>query len=337
MENSTEWFPEYENLLQEWAEKARFYAWMHRKTSADYSRLNNLLSIPMIVISMIDGSANFTMVGMNDSSVLLRVVFPMLVGSLSMLTGILSAISKYLKTAELAEKHELFYRQYNVLVRNISVELSIPANQRKAPSEVVNMNRYELDRLLNESPRIPEHIVRLFNETFPYKRNKPDIANAFSKIIIHGRNANYRKKLDEFVRIRNFYKWKAAKHIININNILGEKCIREEPLSVYHIDPHNKQFDVDDDDDDEFRSNEDDHVIQLKETELKNPIDPTMQWIRTSPNEIIDKSFVLRMSDDDTLNDYLGKNTTSSSNEDQLYHPLPIRKEKPRTDSSQTV
>lgn len=231
-----EWCNEHENLLQEWAEKARFYAWMHRKTSADYGRLNNLLSIPMIVISMIDGSANFTMVGNSNNSFLFTVVFPLAVGMMSMLTGILSAISKYLKTAELSEKHELFYRQFNVLVRNISIELSVPSDQRKHPSEILNMNRYEFDRLMNEAPRIPERIVNEFNLMFPYKRNKPEIANTFNKIIIHGRNANYRKKMDEFRKIRLFYKWKAYKYMNKHNRIfLNEE---QQDLPFYQMNKY---------------------------------------------------------------------------------------------------
>lgn len=212
-----EWYNEHENLLKEWAEKARFYAWMHRTTSADYGKLHNMLTIPMIIISIVDGSANFTMVGKTSTSFLYNTIFPIVIGSMSLLSGVLSALTKYLKTAELAEKHELFYRQFNSFVRNISLDLSLPATERKTPSEVLNMYRYEFDRLLNEAPRIPEHVVAEFNKRFPYKKNKPEIASAFSKIVIHGRNENYKKKIDEFVRIRYFYKWKASKHIIGLD------------------------------------------------------------------------------------------------------------------------
>lgn len=205
------WCDEHENLLKEWAEKARFYSWMHHTTSADYGKLNNMLTIPMIVLSIIDGSANFTMVGKSHSTFFYTTLFPIILGSFSIITAVLSAMTKYLKTAELTEKHELFYRQFNVLVRNITQELSIPPEQRKVPSEALNMNRYEFDRLENEAPRIPEHVVAEFNKRFPYKKNKPEIANAFNKIRIHGREHNIKKRLDEFQRIRLFYKWKAAK------------------------------------------------------------------------------------------------------------------------------
>ena len=151
------------------------------------------------------------MVGKTSDAFLYTTIFPIMLGSFSIITAVLSAMTKYLKTAELTEKHELFYRQFNVLVRNITQELSIPPEQRKVPSEALNMNRYEFDRLENEAPRIPEHVVAEFNKRFPYKKNKPEIANAFSKIRIHGRDQNMKKRLDEFQRIRLFYKWKSTK------------------------------------------------------------------------------------------------------------------------------
>jgi len=36
-----DWVEENENLLCEWAETARFYAWMHHRTSEYYYILNN--------------------------------------------------------------------------------------------------------------------------------------------------------------------------------------------------------------------------------------------------------------------------------------------------------
>lgn len=208
-----EWCNEHEDLLKEWAEKARFYSWMHHKTSAQYNTFNNMLTIPMIIISIVNGSINFTLVGNHSKSNLIVLFIPLLVGSLNILTATLSALTKFFKTAELVEKHEMFYRHFNILVRNISLELSLPPNQRKPPTESLQLNRYDFDRLVNEAPRIPTHVITDFNRRFPYKRNKPEISNFFNKIVIHGRNQLYKNKANEFIKIRSFYKWKAAKYI----------------------------------------------------------------------------------------------------------------------------
>lgn len=217
-----EWCKEHENLLKEWAEKARFYSWMHNKTSAKFNKLNNMMSIPIIVISILNGSINFTLVGNHSKSNVVVLFIPLLVGSLNILTATLSALTKFFKTAELCEKHDMFHRQFNILVRNISLELSLPPTQRRPPTESLNLNRYDFDRLVNEAPRIPVEVITDFNKRFPYKRNKPEISNFFNKIVIHGRNQAYKNKADEFIKIRSFYKWKAAKHLrasLDSNNI----------------------------------------------------------------------------------------------------------------------
>ena len=242
-----EWCNEHEDLLKEWAEKARFYSWMHHKTSAQYNTFNNMLTIPMIIISIVNGSINFTLVGNQSKSNLIVLFIPLLVGSLNIMTATLSALTKFFKTAELVEKHEMFYRQFNILVRNISLELSLPPNQRKPPTESLQLNRYDFDRLVNEAPRIPTHVITDFNRRFPYKRNKPEISNFFNKIVIHGRNQLYKNKADEFIKIRSFYKWKAAKHmpaltILPTQNTHELDSIRIDSVTYSALYQHNKRL-----------------------------------------------------------------------------------------------
>lgn len=218
-----DWCDENENLLKEWAEKGRFYSWMHHKTSVDYSRLNNSFTLPLIIISTINGSANFMMVGNTSKAFVFSTIFPLIIGSMSIVTAILSSLTRFFKTAELTEKHTMFYRQFNVFVRNICIDLSQPRNQRKPPSEILNINRHELDRLVNEAPNIPEHIIVEFNKRFPCAKNKPEIANVFDKINIHGRDS-YLKHRETFLRISTHFKrWKHNTSMNNINNELFEE------------------------------------------------------------------------------------------------------------------
>jgi hypothetical protein len=112
-----------------------------------------------------------------------------------------------LKCAELSENHAEFYRHYTKLVRNICLELSIPPTQRKPAFEICNMFRNEFDKLIGESPNIPQYIIVEFNNKFPYKKNKPEIASGFERIKIYGRKKQMRSLEDKFKSIRNFYKW----------------------------------------------------------------------------------------------------------------------------------
>lgn len=237
-----EWCEEHEDLLKEWAEKARFYSWMHHTTSAKYNTLNNMMTIPMIIVSIVNGSINFTLVGNTSKSKLMTLFIPMLVGTLNIVTAILSSLTKFFKTAEMVEKHEMFYRQFNILVRNISLELSLPPEQRKSPTESLNLSRYDLDRLVNEAPRIPSSVIIRFNKQFPYKQNKPEIANFFNKIKIHGRRKLNKDKVEQFIRIRTFYKWRASIYVHEpVYNSRLFKTSPPQPISLEHCTEQHKR------------------------------------------------------------------------------------------------
>lgn len=210
MNNSSEqWVNEHEDILKEWTEKARFNAWMHNKTSAYYSHMNNKLTFPLIICSTLTASANFTLVGNSDKTFLYTTIIPLTIGVMSITSAVLSSLIKFLKSGELSEKHQEMFRKYNNFVRNVSLELSLPRAQRKIPYEICNMYRSDFERLNNDSPGIPQRIIKLFNQKFKYNKNKPEIANVFNKIQIHGRNTNLQNLEDRFITIRNFYKWVA--------------------------------------------------------------------------------------------------------------------------------
>lgn len=204
-----EWVMEQENLLKDWAEKARYYAWMHNESAKMFSVLNNRLSIPLIVISTLSGSANFTMVN-NDGSSLYNRWFPIAMGTMGLITALLSASIKVLRTAELSSEHHTFFKTYNALSRNIALELSLPPSQRRAPQDSCNLYRYDFDRLLSDAPILPDSIVSEFNKKFPYARNKPEIAHSFEKIVIYGRNRSLLSREQLFSKIKNFYKFRYA-------------------------------------------------------------------------------------------------------------------------------
>ena len=55
----TEWTPDHETILVEWADKAMCYRWLHTRANAMYSTLNAWYTVPVIIISTLTGTANF--------------------------------------------------------------------------------------------------------------------------------------------------------------------------------------------------------------------------------------------------------------------------------------
>jgi hypothetical protein len=221
----TNWVIEQELLLKDWAEKARYYSWMHNKAGNLYIKRNNNITIPLIIISTVSGSANFSMVGVQTPyHWLYTVAFPLTMGILSITAAILSAMAKYLRTAELSENHQEFHKKFNSLFRNISLELSLPANQRKSPAEICNLHRFEFDRLVSEAPNIPEVIINKFNSKFPFVNNKPEITHSFDKVVIYGRNQALRTNYEKLLTIRNFYKFVYSTKLLKTVDILSNKA-----------------------------------------------------------------------------------------------------------------
>ena len=55
----TEWTPDHETILVEWADKAMCYRWLHTRANAMYNTLNAFYTVPVIIISTLTGTANF--------------------------------------------------------------------------------------------------------------------------------------------------------------------------------------------------------------------------------------------------------------------------------------
>lgn len=206
-----EWCEEHENLLRDWAEKARAYSWLHNKSGQHFMRINAGLTIPLIILSTGTASANFTMVGNTSLNEHAGSIFPLLVGASGVVTAVLSAMISFLKTNELQAKHEDSHRNFNKLFRNICMQLSMPPKQRQRALDACRGFREEFDRLISEAPSIPANVVQSFQREFYHIKNKPDIAADFdTDITIFGREKRQQENLHQFQKIRHFYRWMAS-------------------------------------------------------------------------------------------------------------------------------
>src|SRR5210317_1315033 len=157
------WCEKQENLLVRWAEKAAGYRWLHNHARLYYKKQHDYLSYPSIVIASITGVGGFAF--------------------LNVLGGILTSISKFSQSANLAEAHSAMCVQYSKFYRNIDMELSLDVQHRADVVEFVMKAREEYDRLLDDAPDIPAISIQAFNIEFPDKENKPDVCNGLSIIM----------------------------------------------------------------------------------------------------------------------------------------------------------
>jgi hypothetical protein len=158
------WHPQQERILKNWSEIGSSYRFLHDKAFNKYDRCNMCFSLPVIILSTLTGVANFAQSSFPVDS---RPMVSVIVGSLNIIAGLITTIAQFLKVAEKMEGHRAASVAYSKFSRNISVELSLPVKERLVNgTEFLSTQRSELDRLIEQSPNIPEDIVKVFDKTF---------------------------------------------------------------------------------------------------------------------------------------------------------------------------
>jgi hypothetical protein len=170
------WTREIEKLMAEWADKAICYRWMHEKTERIYKSKDYAYMFPVIILSTITGAANFAL----DSYITNpddKKNAQLIIGSLSIVTGIISTIANRLGYASGSEAHKGTAVMWGKFQRLIAIELSLHPNERTDCMHFLKMCRTELDRLIEQSPTIPDNVIQACKKEFAHypKVRKPEI------------------------------------------------------------------------------------------------------------------------------------------------------------------
>jgi hypothetical protein len=163
LNNQTEWSPEHEVILVEWADKAMCYRWLHSKANAMYAYLNALYTIPVIIISTLTGTANFAQQRVPEEY---QALFMMTVGGFNLFAGIVTTIQQFLKITQLNEAHRVSSIAWDKFYRNIKIEIAKHPRERLDVKQMIKMSKEEFDRLMETSPSIPENIIKKFKKNF---------------------------------------------------------------------------------------------------------------------------------------------------------------------------
>jgi hypothetical protein len=170
--SKTDWTPDHETILVEWADKAMCYRWLHTRANAMYSALNAWYTVPVIIISTLTGTANFAQDRVPTNY---QGFFVMIVGAFNILAGIISTIQQFLKITQLNESHRVSSIAWDKFYRNIKIELAKHPNERMHAVQMIKMSKEEYDRLMETSPNIPVEIVAMFKTSFQNSENYADI------------------------------------------------------------------------------------------------------------------------------------------------------------------
>ena len=161
--SSVKWSPQHEKILVDWADKATCYKWLHEKTHREFARKNRWFTIPVIIMSTFTGTANFAQERIPPEYVN---VFTMGIGSISLVAGIITTIQQFLKISEMCESHRVSSIAWGKFNRNLKIELSKSPAERTPVTQILKSSKEEYDRLIETSHSVPNHVIKLFKDTF---------------------------------------------------------------------------------------------------------------------------------------------------------------------------
>ena len=173
------WTKEQEELMAGWSDIASCYRWMHDRCEKIMAKNNMMITVPVIILSTLTGSANFIMGSLLDGDPSGQKYAQIGIGGVSIFTGILTTLGNFFRYAQSSEAHRVASIAWGKFQRQLAVELALHPRERIDCMDFLKICRAELDRMIEQSPPIPDKVIHQFEREFKdFKELKrPDIAH----------------------------------------------------------------------------------------------------------------------------------------------------------------
>lgn len=252
------WTDPLEQLLVTWAEKASGYAWLHQRSANTYKNRNLCISIPASIFGYVSGitillsNDIFNNCNNHSNGPIIRGF----IGITAITAGILSNFQEMFTFKEECEKHRIAALRFLSFFREISCELSLDPKYRSAPMDYITLKRFEFDKILEQSPDIPNCIIKQFNDKFKnLSIHKPDPTIGLQTIIPFGRitNKTFKRRFmsvkDKIILLRYFTKWRIVaalqfKHRTNAETLIEVANSRSSEMDMSLVEVQNPSVEV---------------------------------------------------------------------------------------------
>jgi hypothetical protein len=149
------------------------------------------MTIPVIILSTLTGTANFAIDSfVPQSEPSLKKYVAAGIGGLSIFAGILTTLGNFFQFAQKSEAHKVASVAWGKFQRQITVELAIHPNERIEAMDFLKSCRQDLDRLIEQSPAVPDMVIKAFEIEFKTVPNLkvPDICHGIEHTRIYDAN-----------------------------------------------------------------------------------------------------------------------------------------------------
>ena len=170
------WTEAQVSLLSIWAEKCSGYRWLHMRSKELYVRQNNYFSIPIVIMSTTIGMGGFASISPTKPT-FFEYCIQIVLAVGNIIVAVMTAVYKYNSFPERIEQHRNASILYSKVYREISMELSLPVEYRHSSITFCRDIQHKYDKLINDTPDVPQHVIEHFNKTFPSIVNRPDLCN----------------------------------------------------------------------------------------------------------------------------------------------------------------
>lgn len=176
---SIDWNEQLEKVIKKEGEQAESMFILHNNSCSYASRNNDIITIPSIILQTLTGFLSATG----------GLVSPIILGSVSVFTGILSTLLSYYKFQAQAESHRVSALMYMKIYKLVEVELALPVEQRMSASRLLEDVRKKIAHIQEIAPAIPDKVIQSYKKNYKnIKSSKPLIANGIDEIVIFSKN-----------------------------------------------------------------------------------------------------------------------------------------------------
>lgn len=183
-QHEVSWNSQLERVISDEGERSLCFVWLHSKSEKWYSKLNNYITLPVIMLSTVAGAGSIGSDALFGGSNIANVS----IGVISLGVATLNTISSFFGWAKRSESHRIAAATYAKVYRFILIELALPRSERIAAKDMLKIVRDQCDRLQETSPQIPDNVIEDFKRNFGASTpdvKKPEITNGLDPIYVH--------------------------------------------------------------------------------------------------------------------------------------------------------